>query len=334
MKSTNFGNSVQYSSDFTSCFGQKARNYAIDFDFQKTDNVFDFVATLHFDKCYRISTKWMPLKIEMVLEIDRKIIKHRKYGKKVGSQDLNLCNLCFRYIASQITTWETAWPSVFFSLCIQKPSAGYQKLFLKLPLQIQASWFFERLKIKLRKSIKPLFDDITRDKIQFTCLLETHLSEDYKLCMSRYPFPSVKCFCGASEFIEEAGFVGFHHLLNFIDNSFVSFGANWEKFRRCIRADYLDQLPEYIAFRCAPTIEITETGLSLSTCNSDKKGSALIMCHAPRHPSVGNISHTYSDRLAPLVTTVRGAIPAKIGEFSYTYFMSQSEGGRNGFQWI
>ena len=241
-----------------------------------------------------------------------------------------MCNLCFRYITSQITTWETACPSVLFSLCIQKPSAGYQKLFLKLPLQIEASWFFERLKIKLRKSKKPIFDDITRDQIQFTCLLETYLSVDYKLCMSRYPFPSVKCFCGASEFIEEAGFVGFHHLLNFIDNSFVSFGANWEKYLRCIRADYLDQLPKYIAFRCAPTIEITETGLSWSTCNSHKKGSALIMCHTPRHPSVGNISHTYSDRLAILVTTVRGATPVKIGEFSNTYFMSQSVGGRNG----
>ena len=73
-----------------------------------------------------------------------------------------------------------------------------------------------------------------------------------------------------------------------------------------------------------------QSGLCLGTCSSHKKGSALIMCHTPRHPSVGNLSYTYSDRLAPIVTTVRGATPAKVGEFSYTYFMSQSVGGRKG----
>ena len=70
--------------------------------------------------------------------------------------------------------------------------------------------------------------------------------------MNAYPFPSIRCFCGASAHIDEYGYVQFQHLLNFLDRKFVSFAANYEKFLKSMRLDFFDIYDAKLVFELRP----------------------------------------------------------------------------------
>ena len=282
-------------------------------------------------KCRRVSTKWYPLTFfSFDKDIDLSNCKSRKFGCKLSKSSKQLCENCFRYVTSDKTKWSDAWPSVLFSKFIRTGYDLFKVFFFKFPIQLQMSWFFYRLNNKFKFEQKPIFNDITRDIVEFERLINTFKSIDFKTCLNRYPFPSVRCFCGASEFIDEVGFIDFKHVINYLDPNFTSFDSDWTKFVKCMRSDYFDDMPHYLVFECSPSIVVFKSGLQICTCKLHRFGSNLNMCHAPRHPKTGNLSHPQADRFAPLVSTIRGAKATKIGEFSNTFFMSTSVGGRNG----
>ena len=313
-------------------FATKVKNYQVDFSLSSSSlNYFQNCSSTSCMKCDRISTKWYPLQFSLISEILRSCFKKRKYGKKyVETGDLKICQSCLKYITVEVPEWKDAWPCVIYSVCLNGDNLLLQKLFYKLPLQIQSSWFFSRMKNQLRFNTNSVFEDITRDQKYFHMLITSYNSSDYKKCMNKYAFPSIRCFCGSSEFIEDVGFIDFHHVLNYLDPSFTSFEACWQENIKCIRSDYFDTQPNYLSFECKPSVAVNDNGLVICSCFTHRNGSKLNMCHVARHPIVGNLNHNYSDRLAPLTSSIRGATITKMGEFSNTFFMSKSVGGQNG----
>ena len=283
------------------------------------------------DCCKRVSTIWYPLIFTQINSSDLiSKLKFRKYGVRMAGSNRVVCQTCLSYLTEKKPLWRNAWPSVIYSLCFNTKLDTFRCFFYKLPKQLQASWFYQRLLFRERHSVSPIFVDVTRDICEFKRLIGTYQAIDYKTCMNDYALPTVKCFCGSSEFIEEVGKIDLHHLLNYIDNSFMSFGASWRKKIRCIRSDYLDEFPKWLPFKCAPSIIVGSDGLSIASCSSHKSGSSDNMVHVMRNPVVGNLSHNFADRLAPLASSIRGATTTKIGEFSNTFFLSKSVGNRKG----
>ena len=78
-----------------------------------------------------------------------------------------------------------------------------------LPNQTCPSWFpLDKLNKKYSYKV---MNDLTHDEINFKGLLSTYKAEHYKLAMNMYPFPSTKCFCGATQIVETCNQIGFNH---------------------------------------------------------------------------------------------------------------------------
>ena len=307
--------------------GSQATNASIDLDTFQHIKVHDFVTCRRCQKCQRVSTQYYPLEFKTISSSSA--IK-RQYGEPLHVGDSEVCVECYSYITEKKTSWNNAWPSVLYSLCFGAQKPEFVSLFLKLPIQIRASWLFHAVKIKGCLMPSSLFQDITRDIVEYNRRIKTYLVSDFKSAMENFSLPSVECFCGASEFIDSAGSLPFCHLLNFVDESFTLFRANWRDNICSIRSDYLDKRDKYVVFRFAPSVIVSAKGLCLSTCELHSHGSKKKIVHVPNHPVVGNLCHASADRLAPLVPSLRGAKPTKLGEFSNTFTMSKSVGGPTG----
>ena len=211
-------------------------------------------------------------------------------------------------------------------MLLQSSNENLQKRFHDLPWTLQESW--GRIVEDTEKS--KVFQDITHAKKRSHQLIDSYETKNYKLAMNDFCFPSNMCFCGSTEFIDTVGKLPFHHLLNYLDPKFLSFKANWRKNVHAIRPDYLDETSLKLPFEVKPTIAVGEDGLMLATCSFHKNGSNLKFFHVPRYPVTANLSHPFSDRLAPLCSTFRGATPCRVGEFSNTWTMSKPLGGQKG----
>ena len=307
--------------------GLQAKNTSADFEESTNIKVQDFVTNRKCHKCCRVSTKWYPLELKLYVNTAP---RKRNFGEPLPAGECELCSECYSYTTETQSSWSNAWPSVLYSLCFISENPHVVSLFLKLPIQIKASWLFLVIKVKDYFKQSSLFQDITRDVLENKNLLNTYLVCDFKKAMEQFSLPSVECFCGASEFIDSAGSLPFNHLINFVDESFSSFRANWRDNIRCIRSDFLDKRDKLVVFAFSPAIVVSELGLCLCTCELHSKGSKKRGVHVPNHPVVGNLCHASGDRLAPLVPSLRGAKPTKLGEFSNTFTMSKSVGGLMG----
>ena len=276
-------------------------------------------------KCHRVSTIWYPLQLETI-PVHESV--KRKFGDTISDSNCNVCEDCLNYIKSTDPKWKHAWPSVLYTLCFDIKQEETLLLFSKFPLQIKASWPSHAFSTATEND--DLFQDITRDILEHEKLIKQYRVNDYKKAMLMYSLPSVECFCGASEFLDRAGCIPIHHLLNYLVKDFVAFRANWRLNLRCIRSDYLTYRDKNLVFKCRPSLVVSDVGLCLATCETHEKGSKDKVVHVPNHPVVGNLSHCYSDRLAPLVPSLRGVKPTKLGEFSHTFTMSKSVGGQSG----
>ena len=277
-------------------------------------------------KCSRVATYWYPL---LFSTLDLEYVYKRKFGNKLVGSSFVVCSQCNSYLTSKTVFWKNAWPAVMLTIFLTTLSTNSKNFFEKMPLSFKASWpgFFKASNDLLAET---LFIDITHQLKKFELLISSYGSLEYIEAMNKFAFPTVRCFCGSAEFIENTGRVEFFHFLNYLDNSFVSFSANWKKKLKCIRPDFFDFAPKYLPFNVQPAIAIDEQGLWICTCELHKAGSDLFLNHVARHPTAGNISHTYADRLAPVNTSLRGATPTKVGPFSTTWTMSLSKGGMNG----
>ena len=309
---------------------KKSKNFSIDFDQDTAKNFksfpYDYVSFEKCQKCGRRSTVWYPLQLQ---KVETSKITKRKYGLSIG-KGASVCQDCVLYLSPNGNNWKYAWPSVLFDLVFVKQMCKVVDIFFKLPRQIQFSWLFERLIYADKIKEDPLFNDITRDVIEFKRLLDSFMIKDYKEAMNKYPYPAVRCFCGASEFIERTGHIEFNHVLNFAQSNFSDFKSNWREHLRSIRYDFFELCDMDLVFELRPTVKVTSKGLVLCTCSYHSTGSNKLMFHVPRHPVVGNIMHESSNRFSPLVSSLRNATPTKVGEFSHTFTMSQSVGGPNG----
>ena len=276
-------------------------------------------------KCNRHSTEWYPLNTNNISLTD---CITRRYGNLLKNETFTVCDLCFNYLSLKGDEWCNAWPSVLFTYFFDHKKLPQHDLISLLPNQICASWFsLDQLNNDYSYKV---MNDLTHDEIIFNGLLKTYKAAHYKIAMNMYPFPSTKCFCGATEFVETCGQIGFNHFLNYLDETFKSFKSNWRLKLKSIRTDFLDVSSDLLPIEIKPAVKLSKKGLALCTCKNHDNGSKLNMCHVPKHPTTKNISHPHSDRLAALTTTLRGATPVKVGEFSTTWTMSKSIGGIKG----
>ena len=285
------------------------------------------------DKCGRCSTTYYPLKLT---KTNSETLKLRKFGlqmKKTGYVDL--CECCVHYVSDVKPRWREVWPSVLFTFffgdrTLLKFSSNKQ-FFSVFPYQIQASWLNYAKSFWSDFEMRPIFRDLTRNINHFTDLIESFKGRNYIEAMNSYAYPSIRCFCGASSYIDDYGIIPFQHLLNFLDRTFTTFEANHKKFLCAIRSDYFDICDSKIVFELRPSVSVEhELGLVLLTCKQHDGGSALKLVHVARHPLVGNLSHPHCDRLAPVASSMREATIMKIGEFSNTWSISKSVAGRDG----
>ena len=306
-------------------FGKQAENFSVDTKFSQ-NYTSDFACSQKCCKCARMSTLWYPIAFQ---EVSSENVSTRNYGKRLVDETSFLCVECAAYVTKD-GSWKSAWPSVFYTMCFVKKSAQVLSLFSKLPLQLKASWLFEEEVLTALGAGESLFQDITRDRLEHRNLINSYLVADFKKAMFSFSLPSVECFCGGSEFIDSAGGISFSHLINYVESSFKSFQADWRSNLRAIRSDFFKFRDEKVAFKFRPCVFVEDLGLCIASCEMHAKISRKKVIHVPNHPVVGNLSHASADRLAPLVPSLRGATPMKVGEFSNTFTMSKSVGGHKG----
>ena len=282
-------------------------------------------------KCARTSTTFYPLTF---VTIDNSLVKKRKYGKQIRRFSQRVCHDCNTYLTCSKPQWEHSWPAVLFTFAFSKNISKYldrnQKFYSILPYQIQTSWLAYAKTIWPEVIFTPLFRDLTNNIKHFHQLIRTTKANDYIKAMNCYSFPSIRCFCGASTHLDSCGFVSFKHLLNYLDEEFISFGANYKSNLMAIRYDFFQICDSRIVFELRPAVVSDSRGLMLLTCQHHNSGSKMRMVHVPRHPLVGNLSHPHADRMAPVASSFREATPMKLGNFSNTWSLSKSVHGKDG----
>ena len=283
-------------------------------------------------KCARTSTVFYPLNFKSMTTAET---RKKVYGRSLlGDNYHHVCTDCCNYMLDGNAIWQNAWPSVLYTVCFAKKGPKnlkyHESLLRLLPYQLQASWLLHAKSVFAIIEITPLFRDMTRNMKHFQQLISTRKGNDYIKAMNRYCHPSIRCFCGASTYIDSFGTVPFQHVLNYLDSAFVSFGASYRKKLLALRNDYFRLCDTGIVFELRPSVTVDSQGLVLLTCLHHDSGSSKKMVHVPRHPLVGNLSHPHADRLASVASSFREATPMKMGEFSHTWSMSKSVHGKDG----
>ena len=284
------------------------------------------------DKCFRVSTHFYPLSL---IEVTTDELSSRRFGRSLQVRaKVFLCELCHLYLSEKKVTWKNAWPCVLYSFIVRSEKCDFFhdgcNFLEKLPFELAASWFHEIPLEVFTKQDAFVFNDVTQGLSIFAKLINSYTARDFVTAMNCFPFPSVRCFCGSNEYIEEVHFLGFQHLLNFIDSMFVSFNANFMSHLRCIREDFFKVCDKGVVYQVRPSVCVNESGLCLAVCALHARGSKLRMIHMARNPILANLNHPKSDRLAPIASVLRDATPSKKGEFSHTWTMSKPLVGFSG----
>ena len=300
-------------------------NFDTDFEIMRTNDKNVVNVEIRCDACQRFSTMFYPIILQ---PLPTKLICKRKYFPKFHAENVEVCSLCAIYSSTSFSpSWPSAWP------CVINTLRKKIELSSKLPVQLLLSWvphLQNDIKDGFLTFSENVFVDVTRQLIDFRRLLSTYKSADYVTAMKKYNFPSVRCFCGASVFLNECGGVGFNHLLNYMMQDFKCFKSNVNASMACIRPDYLDICDTELPFLLRPSIFVEDKGLQVATCRNHDGGTKLRMIHVPRHPTCGSLSHPHENRLAPIVPSLRAATTMKVGEFSSTWTMAKATGGAQG----
>ena len=281
------------------------------------------ISTVLCDACCRVSTVTFPLNLQTV-ELSK--TKRRKFASLQSCAVVKLCSLCFQYLtkdkSSGTELWGVAWPCVIRSLLLNNEH------WWMLPKEMRLSWsvHFE----PSNKSSPPLFLDLTQEVNEFFALINSYESQKLVKALEKFSEPKVRCFCGASEFIYDCGLVPMNHLLNYLFPDFKSFESNWRTFLAPMRGDYLTAIDELLPFQFRPCLLVKSQGLMIATCRRHNEGSSRQMVHVPRHPTCGNLSHPFDNRLAPLIPSLRAASTVRVGAFSNTWTISKATGGFSG----
>ena len=283
-------------------------------------------------KCGRSSTVFHPFQL---ITLHASVLLSKRFGRKSPrDKNVELCSCCYLFLANDSYNWENGWPCAIFSFCFEnKTLKGFKharEFFSALPYQLQIAWLPFAKSVWTEFELRPLFRDLTNNISNFWKLIKSYRGNDYVNAMNFYSHPSIRCFCGASTHLDSCGTVPFQHLLNYLNSSFVSFKANSRKNLQSIRNDYLKVCDHKLVFELRPSVMLNSSGLMLLTCEQHNNGTSLKMVHVGRHPLVGNLSHPYADRLAPVASSLRESTPMKIGEFSSTWSMSKSVAGKDG----
>ena len=276
------------------------------------------------DVCKRNETEQYPLTLRF---FSPNIIKRRKiFTKFKQAEQICLCKNCLCYCTEPYDSilWAYAWPALCFQHLVNSEH------WILLPKSFKQSWKMYARTNSLSTESPAVFLDITENIKEFDRLIESYKSLNFVKALNTFCEPFVRCFCGGSEFINKIGRVDFQHLINFLQRSFVSFGANWCTKLRCIRKDYLEICDQSLPFVLRPCLFVSSDGLHVATCRTHKNGSQFRQIHIARHPLIGNLSHPADNRLAVLAPTLRSAAPFKHGKFSNTFSLSKATGGFNG----
>ena len=283
-------------------------------------------------KCGRSSTVFHPFQLTT---LHPSALASKRFGRKLPEdKSVELCPCCYLFLANDCYNWDNGWPCAIYSFCFDnKTLKGFKHardFFSALPYQLQIAWLPFAKSVWTDFDLRPIFRDLTNNIANFWKMIKSYRGKDYVNAMNFYSYPSIRCFCGASTHLDSCGTVPFQHLLNYLNSSFVSFKANFTKNLQSIRNDYLQTCDEKLVFELRPSVMLNSSGLMLLTCEQHNNGTSLKMIHVGQHPLVGNLSHSYADRLAPVAASLRESTPMKIGEFSNTWSMSKSVAGKDG----
>ena len=150
-------------------------------------------------KCARTSTAFYPFNFYTMTTTET---RKKRYGRSLfGDNYHHVCTDFRNYMLDRKTIWQSAWPSVIYTICFAKKELQnlkyHESLLRLLPYQLQASGLLHAKTVFADIEITPLFGDLTMNMEHFQQKLSTRGNE-YIKAMNRYCYPSIRCFCGAS----------------------------------------------------------------------------------------------------------------------------------------
>ena len=294
------------------------------------------------DKCKRQPIIGYPLKLTKVAS---KCLFRRKFGARLLSEEVYLCEVCFAYCSAGNVTWEKAWPSVFFTLLSNSSLTQYEhgNICALLPWSFRQQWMksigsfplpVQCLLNRLRPNGKLTVDGTLRLH-SFNNLINSLKQKDLAEALDEEPYPNVRCPFGCWCFIEDKGFIPMHHFLNMFVEEFVSFNSCWQSNLRGIRQDFLIPTVALNKFIVAATVRVDEkAGLVMQTCTEHSKGSSLQYIHAPVHPKLHRMCPRFQERLTVASPTLSGISNVKANYASHTYQLIKSTGSFSGMSTV
>ena len=176
--------------------------------------------------------------------------------------------------------------------------------------------------------IETSFRDLPNDTANSWNLIKSHKSKDHANAMNFYGHPSIKCFYVASTHLDNGGSVPFQHILNYLDSTFLSLNANFGK-SLSFRSYFFSICDRQLIHELGSSVLLNDSGLLLLTCKQHDRGASLQMIYVVRDPLVGNLSHSYRNRLAPAASSLRETTPLKVGHFPKTWSISKCVAGKD-----
>ena len=168
--------------------------------------------------------------------------RKKKFGRncRVGQK---VCQFCLRYFQCSAAAWKDAWPTVLSSLIHDTSLLDDEVkiLYAMIPSEIKQSWKhrFDHLHPSIREQNVPsLVSDTTQRRSIFDAHVNSGSSERLEKALDQEAYPNCRCPFGCFTFVEETGFIPFHHLINGLIPSFVSFESSFNSHFRGIRSDW------------------------------------------------------------------------------------------------
>ena len=285
-------------------------------------------------KCSRVSTVFYPLKWHFVKVVQ---VHRRKFGSRLRD-DAFVCQCCYEYITI-CSTWRVAWPCVLFTILTDTSldANDVKVVFSYIPAEIRYSWsavslFHSAIRVS---SVEPVLSDVTYRKHLLTSLTSSGVADDLEKALDDEPYPNCRCPFGCFTFVEQTGHIGFQHLLNEVLPQYVSFKADYTRFLRARRKDWVEPFLILDTFIVSGFVFLHPTiGLVVGTCPDHHNGSQLQFVHPPRHPTLHRLSVPYPDRLALAVPNLNLIQNVKANYSSHTFQLLKAQGNYSGISSI
>ena len=152
----------------------------------------------------------------------------------------------------------------------------------------------------------------TQCRSTFDAHVNSGFSERLEKALDHEAYPNCRCPFKCFTFAEETGFKPFHHLINGLMPSFVSFEPSFNSLFRGIRSDGSTTFNVLEKFKVSAFGFVhCSKGLVIGTCPDHHNGSNLQFSHPSTQPQLGRLSMPCEDSLTLIMPTLHQIKNAK-----------------------